>query len=91
MSCPDCITGGLLPGEPTGTLSTQGAYFAPGPVNEVNEPPERAVILLTDGFGLPLKNCKILADKLAKELGCDVWVPDYFAGNLWIIFLRSSV
>ncbi|KAG5646392.1 hypothetical protein DXG03_003715 [Asterophora parasitica] len=76
MSCPDCTTGGLLPGKPTGTLSTQGAYLASGPS------PGRAIILLTDGFGLPLKNSKILADDLAKELQCDVWVPDYFQGKL---------
>jgi len=27
-----------------------------------------------------LKNNKILADVLAREIGCDVWVPDIFAG-----------
>lgn len=78
MSCPDCKTGGLLPGEPTGTLSNQGAYLAPAPNHETSK---RAIIFLTDGFGLPLKNSKILADNLAKELECDVWIPDYFAGT----------
>ncbi|RDB27813.1 Hydrolase tropI [Hypsizygus marmoreus] len=79
MSCPDCITGGLLPGEPTGSLSIQGAYLAPGPVNDTTS--KRAIVFLTDAFGLPLKNCKILADKLATRLECDVWIPDYFAGK----------
>ncbi|KAG6840738.1 hypothetical protein C0991_004756 [Blastosporella zonata] len=77
MSCPECLTGEFLPGEPTGVLSTQGAYLAAGPV----QPSKRAIVLLTDIFGLPLKNCKIIADHFAKELGCDVWVPDYFAGR----------
>ncbi|KAG6836944.1 hypothetical protein H0H93_000834 [Arthromyces matolae] len=76
MSCPDCTSGGFLPGEPTGHLSTQGAYLATG----ATQRSKRAVVLLTDVFGLPLKNCKIIADHLAKELDCDVWVPDIFAG-----------
>jgi hypothetical protein len=85
MSCPDCITGGLLPGEPTGTLTTHGAYLAPAPSSEGSDS-KCAVVLLTDVFGLPLKNCKIIADNLAKRLNCDVWVPDYFAGT-YMLFL----
>ena len=44
----------------------------------------RAIIFLTDIFGLPLVNCKIMADRLADEVGCDVWVPDLFEGK-WLI------
>ncbi|KAH0581390.1 Protein AIM2 [Termitomyces sp. J132] len=77
MSCPDCTSGNFLPGEPTGVLSTQGAYLAAG----ATQPSKRAVILLTDVFGLPLNNCKIIADHFAKELDCDVWTVDYFAGR----------
>ncbi|KAG9020044.1 hypothetical protein FS842_007632 [Serendipita sp. 407] len=40
-----------------------------------------AVVLLTDIFGLQLKNPKILADNFAKKLGCDVYVPDLFQGR----------
>ncbi|KAG6918342.1 hypothetical protein DXG01_014991 [Tephrocybe rancida] len=80
MTCPDCITGGFLPGDPTGAFSIQGAYLAPAP-DHVAANSGRAIVLLTDGFGLPLKNSKILADKFAKELHCDVWVPDYFQGR----------
>ncbi|KAG6840737.1 hypothetical protein C0991_004755 [Blastosporella zonata] len=80
MSCPDCITGDLLPGDPTGAFSIQGAYLAPAP-GPTTSYSGRAVVFLTDGFGLPLKNSKILADKFAAELQCDVWVPDYFQGR----------
>lgn len=77
-SCPDCTKGVELSGEPTGViLDIQGAYFAAGP----QETSSRAIILLTDIFGLPLKNSKILADNLAKRLNCDVWVPDLFNGR----------
>ncbi|KAF6759166.1 dienelactone hydrolase endo-1,3,1,4-beta-D-glucanase [Ephemerocybe angulata] len=80
MLCPKCVEGYELPGEPTGSVHAdyQGAYLAPGPPDGQKG---IAVIFLTDGFGLPLKNCKIMADKIAERVGCDVWVPDYFAGR----------
>jgi len=87
MSCPDCTTGGFLPGEPTGTFSTQGAYFAPAPAAAQDSRTKRAVLLLTDAFGLPLKNSKIIADDLAKRLNCDVWIPDYFEGIYTLVVL----
>ncbi|KAG7443072.1 dienelactone hydrolase endo-1-3,1,4-beta-D-glucanase [Guyanagaster necrorhizus] len=76
MSCPNCFKGEILAGEPTGTISIQGAYYA-----QSSEPSTRAVLLLTDIFGLRLKNSKILADFFAEQLKCDVWVPDLFDGK----------
>ena len=86
MACPNCAEGAFLPGEPTGTINPdfQGAYYAPGPLSDgtsTSNTSRLSVLLLTDAFGLPLKNCKIMADDLAKRLECDVWIPDYFAGN----------
>lgn len=80
MSCPDCTKGDFLPGEPKGSINSeyQGAYFTS---ESGGEPSKRAVILLTDAFGLPLKNCKIIADEIATKLECDVWIPDYFNGK----------
>ncbi|KDQ27969.1 hypothetical protein PLEOSDRAFT_1042542 [Pleurotus ostreatus PC15] len=79
MSCPDCVKGAYLPGDPVGKLGFKGAYYSPAPKpNAIRG--EDAVVLLTDGFGLPLKNCKIIADTLATRLGCDVWVPDILGG-----------
>ncbi|PPQ72815.1 hypothetical protein CVT24_012891 [Panaeolus cyanescens] len=79
MSCSQCREGFVLPGEPTGSMQVgyQGAYYAMGAEGESS----RAVIFLTDGYGLPLQNCKIMADNLAQRLHCDVWVPDYLAGR----------
>ncbi|KAJ6573458.1 Alpha/Beta hydrolase protein [Mycena vulgaris] len=77
MSCPDCFKGAVLDGEPTGVISTEGAYLAAA----TSGTSKRAIILLTDIFGLPLNNCKILADNFSKHLQCDVWVPDLFAGH----------
>ncbi|TFK22945.1 dienelactone hydrolase endo-1,3,1,4-beta-D-glucanase [Coprinopsis marcescibilis] len=84
MSCPKCIEGSVLPGDPTGSIQPdfQGAYLASAPANSESTGAKNfSIVLLTDGFGLPLKNCKIIADKLASNLECDVWVPDYFAGR----------
>ncbi|KIP03729.1 hypothetical protein PHLGIDRAFT_37277 [Phlebiopsis gigantea 11061_1 CR5-6] len=77
MSCPQCTQGYILPGEPVGSM-VDGVYFSPAPEGASST---KAVFLLTDVFGLALKNNKILADELAKRVGCDVWVPDLFAGN----------
>ncbi|KIM36572.1 hypothetical protein M413DRAFT_449109 [Hebeloma cylindrosporum] len=80
MACPKCQEGFVLPGEPIGNIEQDflGAYHASAPNGETSQ---RALIFLTDGFGLPLKNCKIMADNLAKRLECDVWIPDYFGGK----------
>ena len=77
MSCPQCTQGYVLPGEPTGTM-IDDTYFAAAPEGASST---KAIVLLTDIFGLPLKNNKILADELAKRVGCDVWVPDLFGGT----------
>lgn len=81
MSCPRCAEGYVLPGEPKGSIQPdfKGAYLAR--LSERALESKRAVILLTDVFGLPLKNCKIIADEVAERLQCDVWIPDYFNGT----------
>ena len=78
MSCENCFKGYILPGEPSGSM-VDGAYLhaATSPVPG----PKRAVILLSDIFGLPLVNSKIQADLLSEALNVDVWVPDLFDGR----------
>ncbi len=77
MSCPDCFKGIALTGNTVGSISTNGAYFSPAPSGTSKV----AVVLLTDIFGLHLNNPKVIADLFAKELDCDVWVPDLFNGS----------
>ncbi|KAJ3528367.1 hypothetical protein NMY22_g9447 [Coprinellus aureogranulatus] len=83
MSCPRCNEGYILPGEPKGSIQpdSQGAYLATPTDVDASAKSKRAVLLLTDVFGLPLKNCKIIADEVAERLKCDVWIPDYFNGK----------
>ena len=82
MSCEQCTQGHVLAGEPAGSI-VDGAYFHPAPTTAADgasPASTRAIVLLTDIFGLPLKNCKLIADELSKRVGCDVWVPDLFDG-----------
>ena len=81
MSCEQCTQGYVLDGEPEGTM-VDGAYLRTAPSVEGADAgtPTRAVVLLTDIFGLPLKNSKLVADEIARRVGCDVWVPDLFDG-----------
>jgi len=74
MSCDQCVQGYVMNQEPEGQM-VGDAYLREG--NDKT----RAVVLLTDVFGLPLVNCKINADEISKKLDCDVWVPDLFAGR----------
>ena len=77
MSCTYCYKGFALPGDPKGTMVGQD-YFSAAP-NDVTQR-TKAIVLLTDIFGLPLPNPRIIADHLAEQVGADVWVPDYFNG-----------
>ena len=81
MSCEDCYKGFTLPGEPSGSM-VDGAYLTYPAFPAPDGQPKRAIVVLTDIFGLPLKNSRVQADKIAKELNVDVWVPDLFAGML---------
>ncbi|KAJ7600999.1 dienelactone hydrolase endo-1,3,1,4-beta-D-glucanase [Mycena floridula] len=80
MSCPDCFKGAVLDGEPKGVILSdlQGAYLAASP----NGNSKIAILFLTDVFGLPLKNSKLLADQFAAALQVDVYAPDLFAGDV---------
>ena len=77
MTCTYCYKGFVLPGEPKGSMVGQ-AYFTPAPTDATQK--TKAIVLLTDIFGLPLPNPRIVADQLAEQVGVDVWVPDLFNG-----------
>ncbi|GJJ08491.1 hypothetical protein Clacol_002709 [Clathrus columnatus] len=64
--CERCIQGYILDGQPSGVFEGP-AYFKAAPV-----PSKRAVIVLTDIFGLKVPNSKLLADRYSEKLGCDL-------------------
>ncbi|KAG1734700.1 Alpha/Beta hydrolase protein [Suillus paluster] len=80
----DCNSGSILEGKPTGSFAEIDgirAYLASSTENANGRQGGRAIILLSDAFGLPLVNSHLLADKFSKELSCDVWIPDLFNGK----------
>ncbi|KAF8501051.1 dienelactone hydrolase endo-1-3,1,4-beta-D-glucanase [Russula emetica] len=87
MSCTYCYKGFALPGEPKGTMVGQD-YFTAAPKDDTEQ--TKAIVLLTDVFGLHLPNPRIIADHLAKQVGVDVWVPDLFNGASHITSIYSA-
>ncbi|KAH8831896.1 dienelactone hydrolase endo-1,3,1,4-beta-D-glucanase [Flagelloscypha sp. PMI_526] len=85
MSCPDCLRGEILQGEPKGVTQPDGSYFRAAPNPETSDK-SKAVVLLTDVFGLALPNGKLIADHLAENLNVDVYVPDMFEGYYMMPF-----
>ncbi|KAL1744446.1 dienelactone hydrolase [Schizophyllum fasciatum] len=93
MSCPNCIRGVVLQGDPKGIMRGDlDAYLASPKLPTV--PSTRAIVLLTDIFGLNLVNSKLMADRFSQELACDVWVPNLFISwwtwlkFMWILITR---
>ncbi|KAH8832182.1 dienelactone hydrolase endo-1-3,1,4-beta-D-glucanase [Flagelloscypha sp. PMI_526] len=86
MSCPDCVKGELLVGEPRGIIQNDASYFSCAPKPTVNETKTKAIVLLTDIFGLQIPNPKLIADHLANQLNMDVYVPDMFDGRYMLKF-----
>lgn len=77
MSCPDCTSGNSLPGSPKG-VEENGVYLAKGSNQAATD---KAIVILTDIFGLSIPNPKVIADVIAEQTGYDVWVPDVFNGQ----------
>lgn len=87
MTCEFCTQGYILPGEPSGIM-IDGDYYRAAPSGSSKS---FAVVVLTDIFGLPLKNPQLIADELSQRLGCDAWVPDVFDGqHCWSPHVRCE-
>jgi hypothetical protein len=95
MTCTYCYKGFVLPGEPKGSIVGQD-YSTAAPSDATQR--TKAIILLTDIFGLPLPNPRIVADHLAEHVGVDVWIPDFFNGApshyyrcLWLADIQTPL
>ncbi|KAL8277762.1 hypothetical protein RQP46_009884 [Phenoliferia psychrophenolica] len=79
--CDDCVSGGLIPGTPQGTMSDLGGmkyYVAEG---KGEGKADRAIVICTDLFGLGIDNTKLVADSIAGQSGFTVYVPDVLQGD----------
>ncbi|GAA5900713.1 hypothetical protein JCM5296_004876 [Sporobolomyces johnsonii] len=79
--CAKCFEGYLLDGEPNGRLEKTGPIESYVAVGEKTAQDGKVIVLATDIYGLGIPNPKLLADKLAAELGWTVYVPDLFEGE----------
>ncbi|CCA69982.1 related to dienelactone hydrolase endo-1,3,1,4-beta-D-glucanase-Laccaria bicolor [Serendipita indica DSM 11827] len=80
--CDNCVTGERLSGSPKGSILTStsplSSYY--GPLSTETKP-KRAIVVITDIFGLSIDNPMVIADILGEKCAADVWVPDIFKGN----------
>ena len=77
MSCPECVTGSVHQGTPTGTEVKLGGLdaYAVG-----SEDSKRIIVIGVDVFGWKFVNTRLLADEYASK-GFGVFIPDLFSGT----------
>ena len=78
-ACPDCLTGSVKTGSPTGAVEVLhglNAYIA-----KPEGTPKGVVVFIPDLFGWELSNSRLLADTYAKKGGFLVYLPDFMAGK----------
>lgn len=81
MSCPDCFTGTIHLGTPTGTTTTLHGlpvYVAKPPEGVT---PKGIVTMIPDAFGWEFVNNRLLCDNYAQKGGFLVYLPDFMAGQ----------
>jgi len=76
----DCIKGVTFEGTPKGVMKTINGVNTYVAKAERPSNSRRALLLLTDIFGLPLVNSKLMADDFAAN-GFDTFIPDYLNGD----------
>ncbi|KAH8116319.1 alpha/beta-hydrolase [Phellopilus nigrolimitatus] len=78
--CKHCVIGTTHEGEPTGKIEEINGVKTYVALPSSDYPKDKAVLLLTDVFGLELVNNRLLADDFAKN-GFQTYIPDYLNGD----------
>ncbi|KAJ6496229.1 dienelactone hydrolase endo-1,3,1,4-beta-D-glucanase [Mycena sanguinolenta] len=78
--CKDCLRGVIHEGTPEGKLEAIGGITCYVATPAVDYPKDKVVLMLTNVFGLPLVNNKLLADTYAQN-GFKCIMPDIFNGD----------
>jgi hypothetical protein len=85
MSCPQCFSGHVNPGNPQGRFETVHGlrtYVAEPPKGKS---PAGIVVIIPDAFGVGFVNNQILADHYASGANLMVYLPDFMDGKFLII------
>ncbi|KXN86725.1 Protein AIM2 [Leucoagaricus sp. SymC.cos] len=78
--CKDCVTGVRHEGTPEGKIETVNGVKVYIATPKVDYPKDKALLFLTDVFGLDLINNQLLADDFARN-GFYTIIPDYLNGD----------
>lgn len=81
MSCPQCFSGHINPGTPTGrwdTIHGLRTYIAEPPAGKS---PKAIIVIIPDAFGVDFVNNQILADHYASAADYLVYLPDFMNGE----------
>jgi dienelactone hydrolase len=79
IPCPNCLTGFVKDGTPTGVVAT-----VHGLITYVAKPegkPKGVIVFLPDMFGWEMVNARLLADIYAKQGGYLVYLPNIMNGQ----------
>ncbi|AEO63077.1 uncharacterized protein THITE_2107933 [Thermothielavioides terrestris NRRL 8126] len=81
-----CLRASLWEGTPTGTETKladlpNATYLAKPQASDASAP-RAAVLMVHDVFGWTFRNNRLLADAYAHEAGADVYLPDFFGGEV---------
>ena len=82
MSCPQCFSGHVNPGTPTGrwdTIHGLRTYIAEP---SARKPALGIIVIIPDAFGVEFVNNQILADHYASAAQYLVYLPDFMNGQL---------
>jgi dienelactone hydrolase len=79
ITCPDCLSGSVKSGTPTGTVTT--IHGLPTYVARPEKAPKGLIVMIPDIFGWEISNSRLLADSYAKEGGFLVYLPNFMNGT----------
>lgn len=82
MSCPQCFTGHVNPGSPTGRWDTVHGLRSYIAEPAAGTQAQGIVVIIPDAFGVDFINNQILADHYASAAQFIVYLPDFMNGNL---------
>jgi dienelactone hydrolase len=78
--CKDCVTGAIHEGTPVGRVEKFDGVDVYVSLPDQEYPKDKALLFLSDIFGLPLPNAKLLTDSFAKN-GFQTYLIDYLNGD----------
>ncbi|KAI1157671.1 dienelactone hydrolase family protein [Nemania serpens] len=81
MSCPDCFSGAVHEGKPTGTVTKLHGLDVYVAEPASGNPPKGIIVLIPDIFGWAFVNIRLMADGFAKKKDYRVYAPEFMNGN----------